>query len=194
MTVHRVLTNLFIALFMPALVLPIISCSGAGDAGVAGSVQAATGNDAARNGPQVPNLLPLLDRNAATKVPHAKSEGGQRAVTVPPEVQAKWKAVELSMTPPDGPAQQAKVAVGSEIALRKSASVVRVLAFVPAFQITDAGVTSRSNEPDNPAVLVRLSERDRTIAEGWVFQKLPEFNTFKSDNVRIELRRATSDK
>jgi hypothetical protein len=187
-------SNLLTLAFVSLLALPVIGCSGDGPGGVAAPVRAATGSESAGSRPEVPNLLPMLDRNAATSTPHRTPEKRRVAVTVPPEVQAKWKAVELSMTPPDGQAQQAKVAVGGEIALRKSPSVVHVLAFLPAFQITDAGATSSTNELDNPAVLVRLRERDQTIAEGWVFQKLPDFNTFKSDKVRIELKGATTRK
>jgi len=62
---------------------------------------------------------------------------------------------------------------------------------VPAFR-SDAGkVTSRSNQPDNPAALVQLVDKTRVLSEGWVFQKYPDFNTYHSERLHLQLLSAT---
>lgn len=137
--------------------------------------------------PAIPNLLPLLEgTRPASKADHPKS-AKRLAVSIPPEVAAKWKAVDLALTPSGGETQTLRVSVGREAAVKNSTSVVRVVAFAPAFQITDNGVTSSSNNAENPAVLVRVLERGQPVAEGWVFQKLPEFNTLETGKLHVRL-------
>ena len=48
-------------------------------------------------------------------------------------------------------------------------------------------VTSSSNEQINPAVQVQATLNGQVVAEGWVFQNLPEFNSFKSEQVKVRL-------
>lgn len=173
------------ALLVPAAALVMASCHD-GDAGTPATPQTA----AAANGA---DTNPATGRSAPGAGVHGKPNKPLE-LTVPPEVKARWKAVELSVTSRDGGARQATVPVGGDLRLGKSDRIVHVVAFLPSFQMTNSGVTSRSSELDNPAVLVRLSEREQTIAQGWIFQKLPDFNTFRSDEIGIELRGANAKK
>jgi hypothetical protein len=112
--------------------------------------------------------------------------GTKTRLDIPADVKAKWKSAELSLTGQDIALRTVKVAIGGEVNLGKE-QVLRVLAYVPAFQ-SDAGtVTSASSNPDNPAVLVQLLDRKQPVAEGWVFQKLPDFNTFSTDRLKVQL-------
>lgn len=82
--------------------------------------------------------------------------------------------------------------IGGETDIDQSGLIVRVIAFVPAFQ-SDAGtVTSASNSPENPAVLVQLVDKAQVLSEGWVFQKYPDFNTYKSEKLQLQLLAATA--
>lgn len=127
-----------------------------------------------------------VDAAHSTDFKHAKS-GKQSQLNIPADVKAKWKAVELSYSGKNFPQGKAHVSIGGEMNIDQSGLVVRVIAYVPAFQ-SDAGtITSASNSPDNPAVLVQLRDKARVLSEGWVFQKLPDFNTFKSDRVQVKL-------
>lgn len=137
--------------------------------------------------PAIPNLLPFLEATRSAQMTDHPKSTGRTTVSVPPDVAAKWKAVSLEFAAPGGDMQTFRVPVGREAAVKGSSSVVRVVAFVPAFQITENGITSSSNNPDNPAVLVRVLERGQPVAEGWVFQKLPEFNTLDSGKLRVRL-------
>jgi hypothetical protein len=117
---------------------------------------------------------------------HAKS-GVKTRLNIPADVQAKWKSVELSVAGKDIPAHKLQIAVGSETGVDKSGLTVRVVAYVPAF-VSDSGtVTSASNNPDNPAVLIQLADKGQVLSEGWVFQNLPDFNTYANDKLQVKL-------
>jgi len=124
--------------------------------------------------------------SAATPKARPHGGGGKTRLNIPAEVKAKWKTTELSLAGPNLPLRTVKVAIGGETDVGK-ALVLRVLAYVPAFQSDSGTVTSASNNPDNPAVLVQLLEGKRPVAEGWVFQKLPDFNTFSTDRLKVQL-------
>jgi len=122
---------------------------------------------------------------------HAKS-GNPLQLDIPADVKAKWKAVELSYSGKNFPQRKVHVSIGGEMNIDQSGLLVRVVAFVPAFQ-SDAGtVTSASNSPDNPAVLVQLRDKARVLSEGWVFQKYPDFNTYQSEKLKLQLLSATA--
>jgi len=116
---------------------------------------------------------------------HAAS-GGTTRLNIPADVKATWKNTELAVSGPGLSTRTAKVAVGGELKL-ENGLVLKVLAYVPAFQSDSGVVTSASNNPDNPAVLVQLVEGQQVRGEGWVFQKLADFNTFASDRLKVKL-------
>jgi hypothetical protein len=122
---------------------------------------------------------------------HAKS-GMKARLNIPADVKAKWKTVELSVAGKDIAVRKLQIAVGGAAGIDKSGLTVRVVAYVPAFQ-SDAGVvTSASNSPDNPAVLIQLVDKTQVLSEGWVFQKLPDFNTYQSEKLHVQLLSASA--
>ena len=122
---------------------------------------------------------------------HAKS-GVKTRLNIPADVQAKWKTVELSVAGKDITVRKLRIAVGAEAGIDKSGLTVRVVAYVPAFQSDAGAVTSASNNPDNPAVLIQLADKGQVLSEGWVFQKLPDFNTYASDKLQVQLLAASA--
>jgi len=116
---------------------------------------------------------------------HARS-GTPSRLNIPADVQAAWKSVELTLTGRDIATRKTRVAVGGALKLEHGL-VLRVVAYVPAFRSDSGTVTSASNNPDNPAVLVQLLDKDRLAGEGWIFQKLSDFNTFSSDRIKVRL-------
>jgi hypothetical protein len=111
---------------------------------------------------------------------------------IPPEVKAKWKSVELSISAAGGKEQRARITIGDKVAVANTGLSLGVTAFVPAF-MSDAGVvTSSSNQLDNPAVQLQLSDSKGKITEGWVFLSLPDFNSFSSREISVRLLSAES--
>ena len=108
-------------------------------------------------------------------------------VVTPPEVAAKWKAVELSIQVTGRPKQRLRLSVGDHLKLASTDLTLSVIAFAPSFKITGDAVTSSSDNLENPAVLLELKNPQGKVAEGWVFKKLPEFDTFRSDKVVVKL-------
>jgi hypothetical protein len=130
--------------------------------------------------------LPGMPRDLAPPSAHPARSGVPAKLNVPAEVKATWKSVELAVSVA-GRAHNLRVAIGSQAAIPGSSLALHALAYLPAFQIGDGGITSSGNKPDNPAVLLRLTDKGQTVAEGWVFQQLPDFDTLKSDKARVRL-------
>ncbi|MEK7207066.1 MAG: hypothetical protein AAB134_04200 [Pseudomonadota bacterium] len=117
--------------------------------------------------------------------------GNQLKVITPPEVAAKWKAVELSILAVGRAELRLRIPVGSQQALAATDLTLSVIAYLPSFKVNGDSVTSSSINAENPAVLLRLKNLRGKLAEGWVFQKLPQFNTFHSDKVAVTLIEAS---
>jgi hypothetical protein len=120
---------------------------------------------------------------------HANS-GTQARLDIPADVRAKWKSVELTLSGRDVSTHTVRVAVGDTLKLDHGLAL-RVVAYVPAFRSDSGTVTSASNNPENPAVLVQLLDKNKPVHEGWVFQKLSDFNTFSSDRIHVQLMGAS---
>ena len=111
----------------------------------------------------------------------------QKEVFLKEDVKAKWKEVKLELTEGKSKASQAVTAkVGSTIKLDERFKL-KVDTFVPDYAIAENRIESRSNEANNPAVLVELLEGDKTVAKGWVFKDFPEFNSYTDDRFPVKL-------
>jgi hypothetical protein len=159
-------------------------------AGAAGPAEIVIASVVGGTAPTMPANRPA-DAAHSTDFKHAKS-GNKSQLNIPADVKAKWKTVELSYSGKNIPLRNVQVSIGGESGIDQSGLLVRVVAFVPSFQ-SDAGtVTSASNSPDNPAVLVQLVDKTKVLNEGWVFQKYPDFNTYQSEKLNLQLLSATA--
>ncbi len=112
-----------------------------------------------------------------SKVQHANIKT-QKAVSIPDEVKEKWKEAQLEILDAgSGASQTVTVKVGSDVKLKEGVRL-RVEVVVPDYTIAESRIETRSNELNNPAVLVDLVENDKSIARGWVFRDYPEFNSY----------------
>lgn len=134
----------------------------------------------------MPANHPAMETTGDSGFVHPKTNLSS-TLSIPPEVKAKWKSVELAITPAGGKEQRAHVTIGDKVAIANTALSLSVDAFVPAF-MSDAGVvSSSSNQLDNPAVELQLRDHKGKIAEGWVFQNLADYNSFSSSQVSVRL-------
>ncbi len=125
-----------------------------------------------------------LDQQLAAQ--HPKSAGKKKLnVVVPDSVKGKWTSVTLAITA-EGAEKETKLAIGNRISLSKDLQL-RLVHYLPAYTSDFQTVTSSSNEQVNPAVQVQAIVKDEVVAEGWVFQNLPEFNSFRSEQVQVRL-------
>lgn len=128
---------------------------------------------------------PNFDQQLAAQ--HPKPEGMKKlAVTVPDSVKGKWELVTLAVTADGGAERQIKLAIGDMISLGENLQL-RLVHYLPAYTSDLQAVTSSSSEPINPAVQIQAISNGQVRTEGWIFQNLPEFNSFKSKQVAVRL-------
>jgi cytochrome c biogenesis protein len=80
-----------------------------------------------------------------------------------------------------------RMKVGETILIKHKNIEINALYFVPDFVLTKENkVTSRSLEPNNPALYVKVLEKEEIAFSGWLFLKYPEF-TSKSSQIDTSL-------
>ena len=113
-------------------------------------------------------------------VGHLSSGGVKREVRVPDDVKAKWKAINLKWVDKEKKTEELiSVNVGKETPIKGAKFAIKILVFLPHYTMYDTYISSQSNEPMNPAVLVELLEGGRSVANGWVFANFTSFNSYK---------------
>lgn len=112
----------------------------------------------------------------------------QKEVKLSKEVMAKWNEVTLDIVDAASKKKETVVLkVGATKKLANPGFTLKIETFVPDYVIVDTHIESRSNEPKNPAVLVALLEGDKTVAKGWVFKALPDFNSYIDPRYQVTL-------
>lgn len=119
--------------------------------------------------------------------PQAGSSG--RSIHVPAEVRGKWLAVKLRVEEKTGgrPPHVYTVKLGGHLDIPGSKLRLRIGDFLPALQVIGNEVTSASNNPTNPAVMVTVSEGAKETFRGWLFSRFPEMQPFEHPTYRITL-------
>ena len=109
-------------------------------------------------------------------------------VVVPQEVEDSWKAVKVvAIDLTTGKEQVFIVDVGGEFTVPDSNLVVKVRYFLPAFVRDGKVISSSSNRLDNPAVMIRVSERGEELFNGWLFGLYPEAHNFRHTRYSFRL-------
>lgn len=112
----------------------------------------------------------------------------KRDVRVPDEVKAKWKIISLKLLDKEKKTEdKITVAVGKDTPIKGTKLAVKVVVFLPHYTMYDAYISSKSNEPLNPAALVELLEDGKGVANGWIFANFTEFNSYKHERYEIVL-------
>ena len=120
---------------------------------------------------------------------HPQTSGGARLIRVPDAVKGKWRAVKLRVEEKSGgkSPQVYTVKLGEQLDIPGGTLRVRIGEFLPALQVSGNEVTSASNDPTNPAVMVTMSENGKETFKGWLFAKFPEMQPFEHPMYRITL-------
>ncbi len=118
--------------------------------------------------------------------PQVLSETKEVEVVIPENIKGKWTAVQLGISGKDSDKSEYTVAIGGKTDVSDGIVVV-VDEFLPDYTSDFEKATSASDTLNNPAALVHLTKGDKVLAKGWVFKNYPEFNTFNSSELQIEL-------
>ncbi|RPI37078.1 MAG: hypothetical protein EHM54_04060 [Nitrospiraceae bacterium] len=120
---------------------------------------------------------------------------GQSTVVVPDAVKGRWKAVVLVVTDKKTNKQnEYTVNLNSDFDIPGSKLKVHVGEFLPDFKMNGLQITSSSNEPNNPAVAVNVSDGGNQIFPpagkkwGWIYTKFPTMHPFEHPNYAIGLK------
>jgi len=112
----------------------------------------------------------------------------KREVKVPNEVKTKWKSVNLKVRDMEKNSEELiSVNIGKETSIKGGNFAVKVEAFLPDYTIYDTYISSKSNEPVNPPVLIELLQGGKSVAKGWVFTNLTAFNSYKHNRYEVVL-------
>jgi type IV secretory pathway VirB10-like protein len=120
---------------------------------------------------------------------------GETKVIVPDSVKDKWSAVKLIVE--DKAKKESKeytINLYSDFKVPGSDLKIHVGDFLPDFKMSGVTLTSSSNEPNNPAVALRVFEGNKQIfpAEGrkwgWLFAKMPSIHPLSHPKYAIHLK------
>ena len=134
-------------------------------------------------------LLVLLTACSPQEDQGRKSQARpETPVVVPEEVADSWKAVKIvAIDLTTGKEQVFIVDVGGEFSVPDSNLVVKVRYFLPAFVRDGKVISSSSNKLDNPAVMIRVSERGEELFNGWLFGLYPQAHNFRHTRYSFRL-------
>jgi hypothetical protein len=130
-----------------------------------------------------------MDKMAAAiqKASHANIKT-QKEVVLTDEMKAKWNEVQIAITDNAKKRTEAiTLKVGSRVKLTEEGYFLTIDAFVPDYAISESKIISRSDEPNNPAMLVSLHDNDTQITRGWVFKDFSEFNSYSNSRFELQL-------
>lgn len=120
--------------------------------------------------------------------PHGPMGGPEKKVTVPPDVQAAWKAVKIEIEFKGKKAKKTfRIPLNSEFKVPDSDLTVKVGDFLPHFAMTADSITSNSNALENPAARIEILEKGSTVFKGWLFSKFPDIHPFQHDQYGVRL-------
>jgi hypothetical protein len=112
-----------------------------------------------------------------------------RTVEVPEEVKEKWKEVSIHVRDKKtGESKHYKVQVSGDFKVPGTDLDIKIGNFLPHFTMPTGGkITSASNEPNNPALQVTISENNEEKYRGWLFANFPEMHAFEHEKYAITL-------
>ena len=114
---------------------------------------------------------------------------GQTTVSLPDAVKGKWKAVVVIVEDKSSKKKtEYTINVNGDLKIPGSNLKLAVGEFIPDFRMDGLTITSSSNEPNNPAVGLKVSEDDKEIFKGWLYSKFPAIHPFEHPKYAVLLK------
>ncbi|MEW6001135.1 MAG: DUF2155 domain-containing protein [Nitrospirota bacterium] len=120
---------------------------------------------------------------------------GKTQVVVPGSVKGKWSAAKILVEDKTTKnIQEYTVKLNSDFTIPDSNVKIHIGEFLPDFRMEGLTLTSASNQPNNPALGVRVFEAGKQIFPtpgkqwGWLFAKVPTIHSFKHSRYSIILK------
>jgi hypothetical protein len=119
---------------------------------------------------------------------------GKIQVLVPNSVKGKWSGAKIVIEDKTSKSKQEyTVKLNSDFKVPNSNLKIQVGEFLPDFEMGQ-NLTSKSNEPINPALGIKVFEKDKQIFPapgrqwGWLFAKVPSIHPFEHSKYSIILK------
>ena len=114
---------------------------------------------------------------------------GQTTVSLPDAVKGKWKSVVLVVEDKNSKKKtEYTINVNSDFKVPGSTLTLAVGEFIPDFRMDGLTITSSSNEPNNPAVGLKVLEEDKELFKGWLYSKFPAIHPFEHPKYAVMLK------
>jgi hypothetical protein len=156
----------YAALTLSALALTVITACG-------GSEQAPPQGGAAQPGTTGQQIAPI----------------GKPVVEVPEVVKGKWKGVVLVVEDKEKKtSKEHTVSLGEKFKIPGSDLGIEVKEFFPSFVMQGSSITSTSNDANNPAAQVVVTEGGSEVFNGWLFARYPTTHAFSHPRFAITLK------
>jgi len=141
--------------------------------------------------PQLPPSHPPIEKGTPMGgSPHGGGmQKSEKKIVVPDSVKKSWSKVRLQLT--DRQAKSVKDIVaplGGEVSIEGTALKVKIGEFLPEFSMSGGEITSRSNEPKQPAVRVEIYEQGTLVHKGWLFARMPDVHAFEHPKYGLTLK------
>ena len=137
---------------------------------------------------------PIIDTTVNTKSHGSMGPKTEFQIVVPPEVKAHWKAVTFIVEDKKGnTSKEFTVNIGDNFDIPDSKLTVKAGPFLPDFKMSAATITSVSNELNNPAIGVSISENGHKIFPssgewGWLYMNFPTIHSFQHERFGLILK------
>jgi hypothetical protein len=109
-------------------------------------------------------------------------------VRLPDEIRSSWTGIRIRVVDSStGGSERYDIPLGEVTSLGDSGLTFVADSFIPDFVMDEAGITSRSPDPSNPAARVVISEEGAEPYEGWLFATMPDIHPYPHDRYRVLL-------
>jgi len=124
----------------------------------------------------------------ATQANPHDGEKRSHAVVVPEIVEKTWESVTIKIIDKQKKTDElVTIKIGDTYKIPNSTLSLKILHFLPDFAMNSFGMTSNSNNPDNPAVNFEVMDDGKKIFGGWLFSKFPDVHTFNHERYKFNL-------
>jgi len=122
---------------------------------------------------------------------------GKTQIVVPPDVKGKWSGAKIIVEDKATKAKQEyTVKLNTDFKVPNSNLKIHVGEFLPEIQFEGQTITSKSNQPNNPGLTIRVYENDKQIFPdpksgkqwAWLFAKVPSMHAFVHSKYGIILK------
>ncbi|NIP51678.1 MAG: DUF2155 domain-containing protein [Phycisphaerae bacterium] len=111
-----------------------------------------------------------------------------KETVVPEDVKATWSGVKLAIEDKESNStSEVVVNLGETYTIPGSEVNIQVENFLPDFKMSEGVYTSMSNEPNNPAAKIVVTEGESEVFNSWLYSKFPAIHPMMHERFGVTL-------